>query len=76
MTSDKLSRRDIVRITGIGGSDDDPWVDHDLLRDTASEFESMGASVDFQTYPGVAYAVNQDEINQVRATLAEAKRSN
>lgn len=53
----------------IGGSDDDPWVTYDLLRDTASVFESMGASVDFQTYPGKAHTVNQDEIKQVRALL-------
>ena len=58
----------------IGGSDVDPWVMHDLLRETASVFERMGADVDFQTYPGMGHTVNQDEIDRVQALLAKAKQ--
>lgn len=54
----------------IGGSDVDPWVAYDFIRDTAETFEQMDAQVDFQTYPGMAHTVNQDEIDRVRAMLA------
>lgn len=56
----------------IGGSDVDPWVSHDLIRDTASLFQKMKAEVDFRTYPGMAHTINQDEIDNVRAMLARA----
>jgi len=59
----------------IGGSDVDPWVSHDLIRDTASVFKKMGAKVDFRTYPGMAHTINQDEIDAVRAMLAMNNRS-
>jgi predicted esterase len=58
----------------IGGSDVDPWVAHDLLNETASVFEKMGANVDFRTYPGMGHTVNQDEIDRVRAMLLKAKQ--
>ena len=54
----------------IGGSDVDPWVEHDFIQDTANIFEQMGAQVDFQTYPGMAHTVNQDEIDRVKALLS------
>ncbi|MFN2177177.1 MAG: alpha/beta hydrolase [Anaerolineales bacterium] len=56
----------------IGSSDIDPWVSHDLVSDTASLFENMGANVDFRTYPGMAHTVNQDEIEAVQTLLASA----
>jgi predicted esterase len=56
----------------IGGSDVDPWVSHDLMKDTAIVFEKMGAEVDFRTYPGMAHTVNQDEIVSVQAMLANS----
>jgi predicted esterase len=59
----------------IGGSDVDPWVSHDLISDTASLFQKMGAEVDFRTYQGMAHTVNQDEIDAVRAMLAMNSRS-
>jgi predicted esterase len=55
----------------IGGSDVDPWVSHDLLKDTTAVFEKMGAQVDFRTYSGMAHTINQDEIDRVRAMLAK-----
>jgi len=58
----------------IGGSDVDPWVEHALLRDTASVFEKMGAEVDFRTYPGMAHTINPDEIGAVRTMLETAKQ--
>ena len=58
----------------IGGSDVDPWVEHDLLKDTASVFGKMGAEVDFRTYPGMAHTVNQDEVEAVRTMLETAKQ--
>jgi len=54
----------------IGGSDVDPWVAQDLMSESARVFEQMGARVDFQTYPGMAHTVNQDEIDRVRSMLA------
>jgi predicted esterase len=59
----------------IGGSDVDPWVSHNLISDTASVFQKMGAEVDFRTYPGMAHTINQDEIDAVRAMLAMNERS-
>ena len=60
----------------IGGSDVDPWVAYDFIQDTAETFEQMDAQVDFQTYPGMAHTVNQDEIDRVRAMLsAEAGKN-
>lgn len=56
----------------IGGSNVDPWVSHDLISDTATVFQKMGAEVDFRTYQGMAHTVNQDEIDAVRAILANA----
>ncbi|UCD98734.1 MAG: dienelactone hydrolase family protein [Chloroflexota bacterium] len=56
----------------IGGSDIDPWVDHDLITETASIFKKMGATVDFRTYPGMGHTVNQDEIDSVRKMLANS----
>ena len=56
----------------IGGSDVDPWGSHDLISDTASVFQKMGADVDFRTYPGMAHTVNQDEIDSVQSMLASA----
>lgn len=59
----------------IGGSDVDPWVAHELINETALVFEQMGAEVDFRTYPGMGHTVNQDEIDGVRAMLAQAKQT-
>lgn len=59
----------------IGGSDVDPWVSHDLISDTASVFQKMGAEVDFRTYPGMVHTINQDEIDAVRAMLAMNNRN-
>jgi predicted esterase len=53
----------------IGGSDVDPWVAHDLMAQTASTFEVLGAQVDFRTYPGMAHTVSQDEIIAVSEML-------
>ena len=55
----------------IGGSDVDPWVSHNLLKETSQIFERMGAKVDFQTYPGMGHTVNQDELDRTRALLSE-----
>lgn len=57
----------------IGGSDVDPWVQHDLMSETAKVFKQMGARVDFRTYRGMGHTVNQEEIEAVRAMLAGAK---
>ena len=60
----------------IGGSDIDPWVPHDLMAETATVFENMGATVDFRTYPGMAHIVNQDELEAVREMLSAAVQHN
>lgn len=56
----------------IGGSDVDPWVPYDLIQDSVQILEQLDAQVDFQTYPGMAHTVNQDEIDRVRDILATA----
>ena len=58
----------------IGGSDVDPWVAYELLKDAASLFEKMGADVNFRTYPGMGHTVNQDEIEAVKIMLDTAKQ--
>jgi len=57
----------------IGGSDIDPWVAHDLLKETADIFKKWGAKVDFRIYPGMGHTVNQDEIDAVRAMLVNTR---
>jgi predicted esterase len=57
----------------IGSSDVDPWVSHDLLRETADIFNKMGANLDFRTYPGMEHSINQDEIDAVRAMLVSTQ---
>jgi predicted esterase len=59
----------------IGGSDVDPWVDHDLMKETAEVFERMGADVDFRTYTGMAHTINEDEITAVQNLLKETIKS-
>jgi predicted esterase len=56
----------------IGGSDIDPWVSHDFLKETALVFEKMGASVDFRTYDAMGHTINQDEVETVRSMIANA----
>jgi predicted esterase len=57
----------------IGGSDVDPWVSHDLFRETADIFKKMGANIDFRTYPGMEHSINQDEIDAVRSMLVNTQ---
>jgi predicted esterase len=57
----------------IGGSDVDPWVAYDLLKETAEMFKNMDAKVDFRIYPGMEHTVNQDEIDAVRTMLVNTK---
>jgi predicted esterase len=59
----------------IGGSDVDPWIDHALMTEMALVFEDMGAEVDFQTYPGMAHTINEDQIRRVRMLLETVKSS-
>lgn len=56
----------------IGGSDADPWVDHDLMARAAKVFEDMGAAVDFRTYPGMGHTVNKDELRAVREMVKKS----
>ncbi len=60
----------------IGGSDVDPWVPHDLLKDTAKVFKELGAEVDFRTYPGMRHTVNQEEVERARGLVAEVLGTN
>ena len=57
----------------IGGSDVDPWVSHDLLIETADIFKTMGAKVDFRTYPGMGHNILPDEVDAVRSMLVTNK---
>ncbi|MGB2965205.1 MAG: hypothetical protein WBB69_14590 [Anaerolineales bacterium] len=57
----------------IGGSDVDPWISHELLKNAAITFEQMGAGVTFETYPGLPHTVNGDEILQGKKMLQNVK---
>jgi predicted esterase len=54
----------------IGGSDVDPWVSLNLIRDTAQEFTKLEAEVDLRIYPGMEHTINQNEIDRVRTLLS------
>ncbi len=60
----------------IGGSDIDPWMKHEWLREAADILENLGAEVDFRTFPGMAHTVNEEEIKAVRSMLQEALNPN
>lgn len=53
----------------IGCSDQDPWVAHDLVENTAQTLSDLGGMVDFRTYPGLGHTINQEEIEVVSAWL-------
>jgi predicted esterase len=57
-----------------GGSDVDPWVSYDLIKDTVRVFEKMGANVDLCIYPGMAHTINQDEIDSVRVMFVNSNQ--
>lgn len=56
----------------IGCSDVDPHIPLVRVQTTAAVFERLGAAVDLRVYPGFGHTVNADEIEAVRAMLAEA----
>jgi predicted esterase len=58
----------------IGGSDIDPWINHDFMQEAAKVFEQMDANVDFRTYSGMGHTVNEDEINAVKSIFNQAIR--
>ena len=56
----------------LGCSDIDPHIPVDRVRESAEVFRRMGAAVDERIYPRMGHAVNQDEIDAVRALLTQA----
>jgi predicted esterase len=55
----------------VGGSDVDPWISLNILKEAAEVFRSLKANVDFQIYPGIGHIVNQDEFERVRDMLRD-----
>lgn len=53
----------------IGGSDVDPWIKQEWMKEAADVMERMGGAVDFRTYPGMPHTVNDDEINAIREMI-------
>lgn len=56
----------------IGGSDVDPWIQHEYMIDTARVFTEMGANVDFRTYPGMGHTINEEELGAVKKMLQKS----
>lgn len=59
----------------IGGSDVDPWVKHEWMREAADILKGLGGKVDFRTYPGMAHTVNEDELDASRNLLLSAMKN-
>jgi predicted esterase len=58
----------------IGGSDVDPHVPLERIRESTEVLTSMGAKVDERIYPGMPHTVNRDELEAVDALLADTNR--
>lgn len=56
-----------------GCSDRDPHVPAVRVHESADALTRMGADVVVKIYPGLGHAVNDDEVEQVRALLAPAR---
>lgn len=59
----------------IGCSDIDQFIPESRVRETASLFEAMKASVDLQIYSGMDHTVNTDEISRVNNLLKQAVKA-
>ena len=56
----------------LSNSEADPWVPWRRVEETAAVFARMGAAVTLRLYPGRDHVVDDDEIREARAILAEA----
>jgi predicted esterase len=54
----------------LGCSDVDPHIPLDRVRETATIFRRMGASVDERIYPGMGHTVSSDELEAANAMLS------
>jgi predicted esterase len=54
----------------LGCSDIDPHIPVERVRESATVFRRLGASVDERIYPGMGHTINQDELAAVRALLS------
>jgi predicted esterase len=54
----------------IGGSDADPWVKEEYMREAGRVFSSLKAAVEIKIYSGMGHVVNQEELAQVRQLIA------
>ena len=59
----------------IGCSDIDQFIPESRVRETASLFEAMNATVDLQIYSGMDHTVNLDEISRVNNLLKQAVKA-
>src|SRR5207237_5283643 len=55
----------------LGCGDPDPHIPAARVRESADVLERMGAVVTARLYPGMGHLVNEDEIDAVRAIMAE-----
>jgi predicted esterase len=55
----------------LGSSDIDPHVPLERVGETRDVLTTLGAKVDARIYPGMGHAVNDDELNAVRALLQQ-----
>ncbi|MGB3330790.1 MAG: dienelactone hydrolase family protein [Thermomicrobiales bacterium] len=55
----------------LGCGDRDQFFTLDIAQDSATALADAGATVDFRTYPGMGHTINEDEVDAVRALLAQ-----
>ena len=60
----------------IGGSDVDPHVPLERLKESGQVFERLGGVVDLRIYPGMGHTINADELAAARAILSALSTSN
>jgi predicted esterase len=58
----------------IGVSDVDPWIPGEAVEETSRILEELGGEVDYRIYPGMAHAINQDEIDRVKDLIRAANK--
>ena len=55
----------------LGSADPDPHVPRARVEESGRALEAMGARVTTRLYPGMGHTVNEDELERVRAMMAE-----
>ncbi len=57
----------------LGCGDRDPHIPTERVEETATFFESAGATVEKRIYPGMGHLINDDEVQEVRRLMAKLR---